>query len=184
EAGRFLRESLHVRFAMPEGPDGRESLRARLLHALHRPLRVCGMVRNTGEPGGGPFWVASADRPESLQIVEAAQVDPTDADRQRLLRGSTHFNPVDLVCAVRDAAGRPFDLLRFVDDEASIVTRKVVDGVEQTVLERPGLWNGAMAGWNTLFVEVPAWTFAPVKTVLDLARPEHLDPTRLGLRKR
>ncbi len=173
EADRFLRESLHVAATMPDSLDGRESVRARLLHALHRPLRVCGMVRNAGEPGGGPFWIASADRPKALQIVEAAQVDPTDAHRQRLLAGSTHFNPVDLVCAVRDAAGRPFELLRFVDDEASIVTRKVVDGVEQTVLERPGLWNGAMAGWNTIFVEVPLATFTPVKTILDLARPEH-----------
>jgi hypothetical protein len=140
---------------------------------LNRPLRVCGVVPNTGEPGGGPFWVRHGDGTTSRQIVETAQVDASDDAQQRLLRSSTHFNPVDLVCAVRDADGKPHDLREFVDQEAVIITRKTVGGREVRALERPGLWNGGMAGWNTVFVEVPLETFTPVKTVLDLLRPEH-----------
>ena len=107
------------------------------------------------------------------QIVEASQVDPRDAAQQEILRSATHFNPVDLVCGVRDHRGRPFDLLRYVDHEAAIVTRKTETEQELSVLERPGLWNGAMAHWNTVFVEVPVETFTPVKTVSDLLRDEH-----------
>jgi hypothetical protein len=140
---------------------------------LDRPLRVCGVVPNTGEPGGGPFWVRGADGSVSLQIVESAEVDLDDAGQREIWRSSTHFNPVDIVCAVRDAAGRPFELKRFVDEDAAIVTSKTEGGREVRVLERPGLWNGAMAGWNTVFVELPIETFTPVKTVLDLLRPEH-----------
>lgn len=140
---------------------------------LDRPIRVCGVVANTGEPGGGPFWVRAKDGSESVQIVESAQVDPADENQQAIWRSSTHFNPVDLVCALRDAKGEPHDLRRFVDRDAVIVTAKREAGREIKVLERPGLWNGAMAGWNTIFVEVPLLTFSPVKTVLDLLRPEH-----------
>lgn len=147
-----------------------------------RPWRVCGVVANSGEPGGGPFWVEDAGGRASLQIVESAEVAAGDAGQAALLRGSTHFNPVDLVVALRDPAGQPWDLERFVDPARGLVAEKSEGGRRLRVYERPGLWNGAMAGWNTLFVEVPAWTFAPVKTVLDLARPEHLDPTRLRLR--
>jgi DNA-binding transcriptional ArsR family regulator len=138
-----------------------------------RPVRVCGVVANTGEPGGGPFWVAGADGEASPQIVEASQIDGHAAGQRAIWTSSTHFNPVDLVVALRDPSGRPHDLAGFVDPGASFVTGKSEGGRELRVLERPGLWNGAMAGWRTVFVEVPGWTFAPVKTVLDLARPEH-----------
>jgi len=137
-----------------------------------RPLRVAGVVANAGEPGGGPFWVEGA-RGATPQIVESAQVARDDADQRAIFERATHFNPVDLVVALRDPEGRTHRLDRFVDPAASFVTTKVENGRRLTVLERPGLWNGAMAGWRTAFVEVPAWTFAPVKTVLDLARPEH-----------
>ena len=131
------------------------------------------MVRNTGEPGGGPFWVREEDRSASLQIVEGAEVDRSSAGQRAILESSTHFNPVDLVCAVRDARGAPFDLREFVNPDAVIFPRKFQGGCEVRALERPGLWNGAMARWNTVFVEVPAATFSPVKSVFDLLRPEH-----------
>jgi hypothetical protein len=137
-----------------------------------RPIRVCGVVRNEGEPGGGPFWVDGPDGP-GLQIVESAQVDLTDPAQAAVWRAATHFNPVDLVCSLRDAAGRPFDLSRFVDERAVFIAPKTHEGKALKALERPGLWNGAMAFWETVFVEVPKETFAPVKTVLDLLRPEH-----------
>ena len=140
-----------------------------------RPIRVCGVVRNAGEPGGGPFWV---DGPggESLQIVESAQVDLTDPGQAAIWGAASHFNPVDLACSLRDAAGRPFDLPRFVDERAVFVAKKTHEGRTLLALERPGLWNGAMAHWETVFVEVPKETFAPVKRILDLLRPEHLPP--------
>jgi hypothetical protein len=137
-----------------------------------RPIRVCGVVRNEGEPGGGPFWVAGP-RGESLQIVESAQVDLADPARASIWKTATHFNPVDLACSLRNAAGDPFDLGRFVDENAVFIAEKTHDGKPLKALERPGLWNGAMAFWETVFVEVPKETFAPVKTVLDLLRPEH-----------
>lgn len=137
-----------------------------------RPLRVCGMVPNTGEPGGGPFWVRGSEG-ESLQIVEAAQVDSRSPVQRAVFANGTHFNPVFMACVLRDPNGRPFELDRFVDPEAVIVTRKAALGRERVVLERPGLWNGSMAGWRTVFVEVPGEVFTPVKTVLDLLRPEH-----------
>jgi hypothetical protein len=138
-----------------------------------RPLRVCGVVRNEGEPGGAPFWVRGVDGAVTRQIVEAAQVDATDAGQRQIFASSTHFNPVDLVCAVRDETGRPFALADFVDPATAFLSKKSYEGRELTALERPGLWNGAMAGWTTVFVEVPGATFAPVKTVFDLLRPEH-----------
>ncbi|MEO7796071.1 MAG: DUF4301 family protein [Thermoanaerobaculia bacterium] len=147
------------------------------------PWRVCGVVANQGEPGGGPFWVEDELGRKSLQIVESAELDARDAAQVALFRGSTHFNPVDLVVALRDPDGVPWQLERFVDPARALVAEKSEAGRRLRVYERPGLWNGAMAGWNTLFVELPAWTFAPVKTVLDLARPEHLDPARRSLRK-
>jgi hypothetical protein len=166
----FVRRHLHV--AAP-GPGGPSDLRAWLVDRLDRPLRVCGVVPNAGEPGGGPFWVRGRDGAVTLQIVESAQVDPHDEEQRRIFASSTHFNPVDLVCAVRDAAGRPHDLDRFVDPDAVIVTVKSEGGREVRVLERPGLWNGGMAGWSTVFVEVPLETFSPVKSVMDLLREEH-----------
>ncbi len=145
---------------------------AALATALDRPVRVCGMVANTGEPGGGPFWVRGADG-VTRQIVESAQVDPASSEQQAILKAATHFNPVFLACALRSADGTPHDLARFVDDAAVIVTRKSHGGRELLALERPGLWNGAMAHWHTCFVEVPLAVFNPVKTVFDLLRPEH-----------
>lgn len=145
---------------------------AGIARELDRPVRVCGMVANTGEPGGGPFWVRSSAG-VTRQIVESAQVDPHSTAQQAILRSATHFNPVFLACALRAADGRPHDLARFVDDAAVIVTRKSHGGRELLALERPGLWNGAMAHWHTRFVEVPLAVFNPVKTVFDLLRPEH-----------
>ncbi len=144
-----------------------------LLDRLRRPLRVCGVVKNTGEPGGGPFWVEGQDGRPSLQIVETAQIDPDSEEQQAHLAAATHFNPVDLVCGVRDRNGDPYDLHRFVDPGSGLVASKTAEGKPVKVLERPGLWNGAMAGWNTVFVEVPLATFSPVKSVNDLLRPEH-----------
>ena len=144
-----------------------------LFARLHRPLRVCGMVRNEGEPGGAPFWVAGKNGALSLQIVEGAQVDGNSLEQQAIWTKATHFNPVDLVCALRDHRGRPFDLTRYVDKEAVFISLKPGNGQEIKALELPGLWNGAMADWLTVFVEVPEITFNPVKTVFDLLRPQH-----------
>jgi len=140
-----------------------------------RPIRICGVVRNEGEPGGGPFWTAGPGG-ESRQIVESAQVNLLDPLQAAIWSKATHFNPVDLACSLRDASGRPFDLSRFVDESAVFVAKKTHEGRGLRALERPGLWNGAMAHWETVFVEVPKETFAPVKTILDLLRPEHLPP--------
>ncbi|MES1244919.1 MAG: DUF4301 family protein [Acidobacteriota bacterium] len=145
--------------------------RPSLIEALDRPLRVCGMVRNQGEPGGGPFWVKNENGRISIQIVESSQLGP--AVREEILARSTHFNPTDLVCALRNRRGEPYDLGRFVDPKAVFIAAKSHEGRPLKALERPGLWNGAMAGWNTVFIEIPDATFAPVKTVLDLLRPEH-----------
>jgi len=146
---------------------------------LARPLRVCGMVRNEGETGGGPFWVGERRRSDATgtpQIVETAQIDLGDDGQKRILAASTHFNPVDLVCALRDHHGRPYDLARHVDPEAVFLSEKSSGGRKLRALERPGLWNGSMADWNTVFVDVPASTFNPVKTVNDLLRPQHQPP--------
>lgn len=140
---------------------------------LNRPIRVCGMVKNTGEPGGGPFWVQEDDSSISLQIAETAQIDLDNEAHKAIFQSSTHFNPVDLVCATKNYRGEKFDLLQFRDMRTGFITEKSKSGRELKALELPGLWNGAMAGWNTLFVEVPLITFNPVKTVNDLLRPEH-----------
>jgi len=140
--------------------------------ALDRPVRVCGMVANAGEPGGGPFWVRGGEG-VTRQIVESAQVDPSSAEMMRTFREATHFNPVFMALALRDHRGRPHELSRFVDESAVIVTRKSYAGRALLALERPGLWNGSMARWHTRFVEVPLAVFNPVKSVLDLLRPEH-----------
>ncbi|MBO7502278.1 MAG: DUF4301 family protein, partial [Paludibacteraceae bacterium] len=135
---------------------------------LSRPIRVCGVVKNVGEPGGGPFLVREADGSTSYQILESSQIaDPS------LMAKSTHFNPVDLVCAPRDIEGKPYDLTRFVDPLTAFISDKSKDGKPLRALELPGLWNGAMARWNTIFVEVPISTFNPVKTINDLLRPQH-----------
>jgi len=140
---------------------------------LARPLRVCGMVPNTGEPGGGPMWVRGHDGSVTPQIVELSQVNAEDPEQQRIVRSATHFNPVFLALAIRDSGDRVYPLDRFVDQEAVMIARRSDGGRELLTLERPGLWNGAMAGWNTVFVEVPLAVFNPVKTVNDLLRKEH-----------
>lgn len=141
-----------------------------LRRVLNRPIRVCGMVRNEGEPGGGPFWVAGADGLETLRIAESNQIAP---EKRKLMRSATHFNPVDLVCSFRTSKGGRFDLREFVDPATGFISRKSDGGRELLAQELPGLWNGAMARWNTVFVEVPITTFSPVKVVTDLLRPEH-----------
>ena len=141
-----------------------------LRRVLNRPIRVCGMVRNEGEPGGGPFWVAGADGLETLQIAESNQIAP---EKRKLMRSATHFNPVDLVCSFRTSKGGRFDLREFIDPATGFISRKSDGGRELLAQELPGLWNGAMARWNTVFVEVPITTFSPVKVVTDLLRPEH-----------
>lgn len=150
-----------------------EELGSFLKSKLNRPLRVCGMVRNTGEPGGGPFWIQEEDSSLSLQILETAQIDLNDSNSKTHFSASTHFNPVDLVCGTKDYKGNSFDLLKFRDMATGFITEKSKSGRDLKALELPGLWNGAMAGWNTLFVEVPLITFNPVKTVNDLLRDEH-----------
>ena len=144
------------------------------LHAkLDRPLRVCGMVKNVGEPGGGPFLAYNSDGTVSLQILESSQIDLNDARKKQMFTQGTHFNPVDLVCALRGYKGAKFDLPKHVDPATGFISSKSKNGRELKALELPGLWNGAMSDWNTLFVEVPLSTFNPVKTVNDLLRPQH-----------
>jgi len=144
------------------------------LHAkLNRPLRVCGMVKNVGEPGGGPFLAYNSDGTISLQILESSQIDLNDPRKKEMFTGGTHFNPVDLVCALRGYKGTRFDLPKYVDPATGFISSKSKNGRELKALELPGLWNGAMSDWNTIFVEVPLTTFNPVKTVNDLLRPQH-----------
>jgi hypothetical protein len=152
---------------------GDEEKVARLFRLLNRPLRVCGMVVNRGEPGGGPFWVKDASGGLSLQVVEQAEIDRDSPEQVAILEGSTHFSPVQIVCGLRDFKGRPFNLTQFVDPAAVFISRKTEDGRELKALELPGLWNGGMAYWNTMFVEIPEETFNPVKTINDLLRPGH-----------
>lgn len=140
---------------------------------LDRPIRVCGMVKNEGEPGGGPFWVMNDKGSISLQIVETSQVDLTNKKQQEILAAATHFNPVDLVCGIKNYKNEKFDLLKFVDQKAGFIVEKSVDGKLVKSYELPGLWNGAMANWLTIFVAVPLITFNPVKTVNDLLKPAH-----------
>jgi hypothetical protein len=140
---------------------------------LDRPIRVCGMVKNEGEPGGGPFFAHNNDGTQSLQIVESSQIDFNDDGQKVIADSATHFNPVDLVCGVRNYRGEKFDLSKYVDPKTGFISKKSKDGKELKAQELPGLWNGAMSDWNTLFMEVPISTFNPVKTVNDLLRPQH-----------
>lgn len=144
-----------------------------LIKMLNRPLRICGMVKNEGEPGGGPFWVTKAGKGSSIQIVESSQIDLSMQDQKQAFESSTHFNPVDLVCGIRDYCGNPYNLREYVDNDAGFISLKSQNGKDLKALELPGLWNGSMAFWNTVFIEVPAATFSPVKTIFDLVRDEH-----------
>ena len=132
------------------------------------------MVKNEGEPGGGPFWAKNSDGTVSLQVVESSQIDPNSVQQQNMAKHATHFNPVDLVCAVKNYKGEKFNLTEFTDPATGFISKKSKDGKELKAQELPGLWNGAMSNWNTLFVEVPIETFNPVKTVNDLLRDQHL----------
>ena len=140
---------------------------------LDRPMRVCGVVKNVGEPGGGPFLTYNQDGTVSLQILESSQIDTKNEEYMKMFTQGTHFNPVDLVCAVRDYKGKPYDLPKFVDKSTGFISSKSKSGKELKALELPGLWNGAMSNWSTVFVEVPLGTFNPVKTVNDLLREQH-----------
>ena len=144
-----------------------------LKNKLNRPMRVCGMVKNVGEPGGGPFLAYNSDGTISLQILESSQIDMNDPAKKEMFEKGTHFNPVDLVCAVRDYKGHKFDLVKYVDKATGFISYKSKNGKDLKALELPGLWNGAMSDWNTVFVEVPLTTFNPVKTVNDLLREQH-----------
>ncbi len=170
----FCRDKLHIVFPIDYRQWPVEKKKKIWREKLDRPIRVCGVVRNEGEPGGGPYWVQEADGAQSLQIVEEMQIDPRSADQQALWKGATHFNPVDLVCGVRDYKGRKFALQQFVDSGTVSMSIKAEKGRDLKALELPGLWNGSMAKWNTIFVETPIETFNPVKTVEDLLRPQHL----------
>ena len=144
-----------------------------LKEKLNRPIRVCGVVKNVGEPGGGPFLTYNQDGTVSLQILESSQIDKTNEEYMRMFKEGTHFNPVDLVCAIKDYKGKPFNLPEYVDKTTGFISSKSKNGKELKALELPGLWNGAMSNWNTIFVEVPLGTFNPVKTVNDLLREQH-----------
>ncbi|MFD2932312.1 DUF4301 family protein [Spirosoma flavum] len=173
EADELLRRTL---FTLP--PEGFETLSKAekldyLRRKLDRPVRACGMVKNVGEPGGGPFWARNQDGSVSLQVVESAQIDLNDPAQKSIFDEATHFNPVDLVCGLKDHHGRKYDLPAYRDQLTGFITAKSKDGKDLKAQELPGLWNGAMADWNTIFVEVPLVTFNPVKTVNDLLRKEH-----------
>jgi len=173
QAAAFAARELLLDFPVGFETWPEENKRAFLLGILDRPIRVCGVVPNAGEPGGAPFWVQDEKGGLSVQIVEKAQVKLNSREQNALWNSSTHFNPVDIVCSTRNPEGRPYDLTRFVDPKAVIITRKSIDGTDVHVLELPGLWNGGMADWITLFIEVPPITFNPVKSFFDLLRPEH-----------
>ncbi len=173
QAAQVYSEVLGGKVPTTESTQSLEELARYLKDKLNRPIRVCGMVKNTGEPGGGPFWIEEKDGSHSLQILETAQIDLNDPGSKAHLMASTHFNPVDLVCATKDYKGHSFNLLDFRDMQTGFITEKSKNGRDLKALELPGLWNGAMAGWNTIFVEVPLITFNPVKTVNDLLRDEH-----------
>ena len=183
EAGEYNHEKLEeiIRFVQQDlycrKPDIKELEDADLViylkQKLNRPMRVCGVVKNVGEPGGGPFLTYNQDGTISLQILESSQIDKSNEEYMRMFTEGTHFNPVDLVCAVKDYEGRPFNLPDFVDKTTGFISSKSKNGKELKALELPGLWNGAMSNWNTVFVEVPLGTFNPVKTVNDLLREQH-----------
>lgn len=144
-----------------------------LINKLNRPIRVCGMVKNEGEPGGGPYWTENKDGTISLQIIESSQVNMKDQNQVDIFKNATHFNPVDLVCSTKDHQGNSFDLFAYRDPDTGFISQKSKDGKDLKALELPGLWNGSMSDWNTIFAEVPISTFNPVKTVNDLLREEH-----------
>lgn len=173
EIAGFLEDELFVKITSSFAKFTGEEKSQYLCKKLDRPLRVCGMVKNEGEPGGGPFLVKNEDGEISLQIIEGAQIDKDNTEQLEILNNSTHFNPVDIACSLKNHKGESFDLNQYVDENMSFIANKTKDGKPLKALERPGLWNGGMAYWNTVFVEVPVETFNPVKTVADLLKPSH-----------
>lgn len=169
---RFVRHTLYCDVPGLKDMEDAE-LCVLLRQKLNRPIRVCGVVKNVGEPGGGPFLAYNADGSISLQILESSQIDQNNPEYVKMFTKGTHFNPVDLVCAIRNYKGEKFNLCDFVDEQTGFISYKSKDGKELKALELPGLWNGAMSNWNTIMVEVPLSTFNPVKTVNDLLRPQH-----------
>ncbi|RTE54522.1 DUF4301 family protein [Arenibacter aquaticus] len=169
----FLEKELNVRFIDKFNSYSIGQQIEILKDKINRPIRICGMVKNEGEPGGGPFWIKDAQQHISLQIIESAQIDMENPSQVDILKNATHFNPVDLVCGVKNYKGEKYNLLNFVDTKQGFITQKTKEGKDLKALELPGLWNGAMAFWNTIFVEVPLVTFNPVKTVNDLLKPAH-----------
>ena len=167
EIAQFVEKNLCI------DPKGKKVDAAYLREKLNRPMRVCGVVKNVGEPGGGPFLTYNQDGTVSLQILESSQIDKSNKEYMEMFTKGTHFNPVDLVCAVKDYKGNAFDLPKFVDPTTGFISQKSKNGKELQALELPGLWNGAMSNWSTVFVEVPLGTFNPVKTVNDLLRDQH-----------
>lgn len=168
----FIHDKLNTRYSETKHLDDSE-LALYLLKKFNRPIRVCGVVRNDGEPGGGPYIAYNADGTTSPQILESSQFDKNDAASMEMMKNATHFNPVDLVCYVYDKSGSKFNLTKYVDHETGFISEKSKDGKALRALELPGLWNGSMSDWNTAFIEVPIETFNPVKTVNDLLRPMH-----------
>tara|TARA_R110002049_G_scaffold213058_5_gene384377 strand:+ start:779 stop:2326 length:1548 start_codon:yes stop_codon:yes gene_type:complete len=179
EIKSFLMDELNARFQNGFIHLGNEEQVAILKDKLNRPIRVCGMVKNEGEPGGGPFWIRDYQENVSLQIIETAQINTSNKNQAKILQNATHFNPVDLVCGIKNYKGEKYNLLDFVNHKQSFITEKTKDGKALKALESPGLWNGAMAFWNTIFVEVPLVTFNPVKTVNDLLKDSHQPKFRL-----
>jgi hypothetical protein len=173
EAISFIENTLYLQLPAPFKTWSEREKTDFLNRFLNRPVRICGMVKNEGEPGGGPFFVSDMEGNITLQIVESSQIDMKNEQQAAIAKSATHFNPVDLVCSVKDHAGNPFDLKQFVDPKTGFISEKSKDGKPLKAQELPGLWNGAMAQWITLFVEVPLITFNPVKTVNDLLRKEH-----------
>lgn len=173
EITEFCRRELSIRMPVGIGDAPLKSQHRYLYKKLNRPLRVCGVVKNEGEPGGGPYWVRERNGSESIQIVEASQMDLNDQRVLEIVEKSKYFNPVDLVCSIHDYKGKPFKLSDFVDKNTAFVSEKSYNGNPILALELPGLWNGAMADWNTILVEVPSITFTPVKEMTDLIRAEH-----------
>lgn len=170
---QFLEDDMNVKISAEFEKYSNKHQVAYLVEKLDRPIRICGMVKNEGEPGGGPFWVKDERGTVSLQIVESAQIDSENKQQHKILKESTHFNPVDIVCSTKNYKGEKFDLLKFVDARAAFITAKTKAGKDLKALELPGLWNGGMANWNTIFVEVPLITFNPVKNVNDLLKETH-----------
>ncbi len=169
----FLKNALSRQLPKDFGAAPAKKKQIALIELLDRPLRVCGMVQNTGDPGGGPFWTKDTDNNLSLQIVEKSQIDTENKEQESILKQLTHFNPVDLVCGIKNWQGELFNLSEYVDHRAVFISNKSESGRELKALELPGLWNGAMALWNTAFVEVPKITFNPVKEVTDLLEIHH-----------